>query len=214
MVSHQAAPASLARLVLPSAQDLHLPPLVLRSHDGHLEEPEVELDSRGGVVITRNGVGDQGWVAVRVYHAHCGDVHLSCVPDGHVGLKDIGEGVGEDDQVRQADTQPILDIGIGHQAALPVASVSIFAAFLGGGLYPVGKLTVPADEEDYAFAVGDVSHEVESKLEVYHRLFQVDDVLIETAPKNVWLHESAGDKRPNMSSGGDWFLVFIKPWET
>lgn len=168
-----------------------MPPLLLGPQDGGLEEREVEVDGRGAVVIPRDGVGNEGGVGVGVHHAHGGDAHLGRVPDGQVRLKDVVESVEEDQEVRQADPLAVLDGGVGQQAALPVAGVSVLPARLGHVFHLVGRLAMAADEEDDAFAEGDVGREIEGQLEVLRRLFQVDDVVLQTAAEEIWHHVSA-----------------------
>lgn len=173
-------------------EDLPLLPVVLCTNDGHLEELAVELHGAGAVVVPGDGVGDEGGVTVRVHHPHRGDVHLGGIPDGHVGLKDVVEAAEEDYEVGQADAGPELDVGVGEQAALPVARVRVLPALPCRALNQVAELAVAADEEDDALAVGDVGGEVEGQLEMIHRLVQVDDVLIQAAAEDVGLHEPAG----------------------
>lgn len=106
-----------------------------------------------------------------------------------MGLKDVVEAAEEDDEVGQADAGAELDVGVGEQAALPVAGVGVLSALPRRALDQVAELALAADEEDDALAVGDVGGEVEGQLQVLHRLVQVDDVLIQAAAKDVGLHE-------------------------
>lgn len=186
----------MARIALLSAlqilEDFNLLPLVLGADDGHLEDLAVELHGGGAVVIARDGVGDETRVAVCVHHPHRGDVHLGSIPDGHVGLKNIVEAAEEDKEVGQADAGTELDVGISEQAALPVACMGVLPTLPCCALNQVAELPVAADEEDDAFAVGDVGSEVEGQLEMLHRLIQVNDVLVQAAAKDVGLHEPAG----------------------
>lgn len=146
------------------------------------------MESRWAVVVSRNWVGDQRGVAVRIHHTHGRDVHLRRIPDGQMRLKDIVQCVQEDEEVGQTDTNSILDRRIGQQATLPVAGVGIFATLLSSGLHQMGALAMAADKQNDAFAVGNVGDEVEGQLEVRLCLLQVKDILIKTATEDVRLH--------------------------
>lgn len=100
LIRHRRCPTALGPLgTLQPMQGLHLPPLLLGPVDGCPEELAEELDSLGRVVVARDRVSDEAWVAVGVHNAHCGDVHLGCIPHSHMGFKDIVECVQKDDEV-------------------------------------------------------------------------------------------------------------------
>lgn len=170
-------------------QQLHLPPSVLGTVDGHLEQATVQLHGNGGVVVSWHGVRNQAGVAVGVDHADGGNVHLCGVSDGDVLLKHVVEGGEEDDEVWQADPWAVLDVGVGEEAALPVTRVRVLPAFFRRGLNQVAKLTAAADEEDDATPVRYVGCEVQGLLKMLHCLVEIDDIMVQTAAVQVGLHE-------------------------
>lgn len=172
-----------------AVQQLHLPPFVLSTVDGHLEQATVQLHGNGSVIVSWHGVRYQAGITVWVDHADGGNVHLCSVSDGHVLLKHIVEGWEEDDEVWQADPGAVLDVGVGEEAALPVTRVGVLPTFFRRGLNQVAELTAAADEQYDATPVRDVGCEVQGQLKMLHCLVEVDDVMVQAAAVQVRLHE-------------------------
>lgn len=149
----------------------------------------VQVQGGRAVVISRHWVGDQTGVAVSVHYTSRWDVHLGGITDGHMLLEHAVQGVEKDDEVRQPHTVPILDVGIGQQATLPEACVGIFPALVGQALHHVGELTAAAHKQNDALAVSNMSSKIQHQPEMLQRLVQIDDILVQTASKDVWLHQ-------------------------
>lgn len=104
-------------------------------------------------------------------------------------LEHIVESGQEDDEVRQADSRAVLDVGVGEETALPVSRVSVLPTFLRGGLNQVAKLTTAADEEYDATTICYVGCEVQGQLKMLHSLVEINDVLAQAGAVEVGLHE-------------------------
>lgn len=104
-------------------------------------------------------------------------------------LEHIVESGQEDDEVWQADSRPVLDVGVGEEAALPVSRVGVLPTFLRGGLNQVAKLTTAADEEYDATTVRYVGCEVQGQLKMLHSLVEINYVLVQAGAIEVRLHE-------------------------
>lgn len=104
-------------------------------------------------------------------------------------LEHIVESGQEDDEVWQADSRAVLDVGVGEEAALPVSRVGVLPTFLRGGLNQVAKLTTAADEEYDATTVCYVGCEVQGQLKMLHSLVEINYVLAQAGPVEVGLHE-------------------------
>lgn len=107
-----------------------------------------------------------------------------------MGFKDIVECMQEDDEVWQADCRPKEELSISQQATFEVASVGVLPAIPGCILNQVRELPVPAHKQDDALPVGYMGYEVQGQLEIQGCLIQIDDILTQAVPKDVWLHKS------------------------
>lgn len=170
-------------------QQLHLPPFVFGTIDGHLEQATVQLHGNWSVIISWNRVCDQAGITVRIDHTNGGNVHFCRVSDGHMLLEHIVKGWQEDDEVWQTDTRAVLDVRIGEEAALPVTCVGILPTFFCCGLNEVAKLTTTADEQYDASPVRYVGCEVQCQLKMLHCLVEINDVMVQAAAIQVRLHK-------------------------
>ena len=150
--------------------------LLFAQQDCLFEQLKIKLNRLDGVIVARDGIGDDVGVAIRVYDGRSGNARFSRIGDGLMRrVFSAVPGVQQHDQIRQPHL-PFKEHFGGHKGlASPGSAVGEFAAFRRSPLDQMNQMRLSGREKHDPASVGQMGREIERLSEQQRGLIEVDN---------------------------------------